>query len=147
MANYTQFGKNVIFCAPAQMLDQPIRKESPADGEILPGAVISLNGDGNLVNGPGDFSYVADRDHLTQRAIDEGYEAGDLVTAFELTSGLRLNCRAADGVVFAEDQPVYALADGGVTSTDPADGTASIGFAAESITTTTAQPLVTVKFK
>lgn len=146
MTNYTQFGKNVIFCAPAQMLDQPIRKESRASVAILPGAVVSLNVDGDFVNGPGDYSYVADRDHLAQMPVTEAYEAQDRVTAFELVSGIRLNCRGADGAEFAEDQPVFAQPDGTVSATG-ADGATAIGHAAETITTSTAQPLVTIKFK
>lgn len=146
MTNYTQFGKNVIFCAPAQMLDQAIRKESRASAEIMPGAVVSLNGDGDFVNGPGDFSYVADRDHLAQMPVTEAYEAGDRVTSFEPDPRIRLNCRGADGAEFAEDQPVFAQTDGTVSATG-ADGATPFGYGAETITTSTAQPLVTIKFK
>lgn len=141
------YGKNVIFCAPAQMLEQPIREEAKAGAAILPGQVVSKASDGRFVVGAGDFSYVADKDHLAQRDVTQAYAENDIVTAFQPTSGLQVNVRAAADAAFTEGQPVYAGADGNVTTTDPADGTAVFVYAAETITVTADQPLVTVKFK
>ncbi|WP_106478115.1 hypothetical protein [Phytohalomonas tamaricis] len=146
MANYTQFGKNVIFCAPAQMLDQPIRKESPVAAALLPGTVVSLDADGRFAAGAGSVSYVLDRDHLGQGFIDDAYEADDVATAFYPQSALILNVRAAAATAFTEDAPVFVGTDGTITATDPADGTAAYGFAAETITTGDAPELVAVKF-
>lgn len=146
MANYAKYGKNVIFCAPAQMLDQPNRKESPVAAALMPGTVVHIDANGAFAAGAGDVSYVLDRDHLGHEPIDTAYEVDDQATAFWPQPGLILNVRAAAATTFAEDAPVFVGADGTITATDPADGTAAYGYAAESITTGDAPELVAVKF-
>lgn len=146
MSNYTQYGKNVIFCAPAQMLGQPLRKESPVAAALLPGTVVRLDANGKFAAGPGDVSYVLDKDHLGQGFIDTAYEADDRATAFYCGPGLILNVLADGEQEIVEDAPLFAGADGTLAVTDPADGTAAIGYAAETITTGTGSELVAVKF-
>lgn len=146
MSNYTQYGKNVIFCGPAQMLDQPIRKESPVASSPLPGTIVYLDGDGKFAAGPGSKSYVLDKDHLGQGSIDTAYKADDRATAFYCGPGLILNVLADGGQDIAEDAPLFATAGGTLTATDPADGSTAIGYAAEIITTGTGAELVAVKF-
>lgn len=146
MSNHTKFGKGVIFCAPAQMLDQPLRKESPVAAETLPGTVVHLDANGKFAAGPGNVSYVLDKDHLGQGAIDDAYEADDRATAFYCGPGLILNVLADGEQEIVEDAPLFAGAGGTLTATDPADGTAAIGNAAETITTGTGSELVAVKF-
>lgn len=147
MSNYTQYGKNVIFCGPAQMLDQPIRKESPVLAEVLPGTVVHLNADGKFTAGAGDVNYVLDKDHLAQQFVDQPYEADDIATAFYCQGpGLILNVRAGAGLEIAEDEPLFATADGTVTNADPGEGAAALGYAAESLTVGDAPELVAAKF-
>ncbi|MEC8917122.1 MAG: hypothetical protein VX796_05820 [Pseudomonadota bacterium] len=146
MSNYTKFGKGVIFCAPAQMLDQPLRKESPVASSPLPGTVVHLDGNGKFAAGPGDVSYVLDKDHLGQGFIDTAYEADDRATAFYCGPGLIMNVLADGEQEIVEDAPLFPTAGGTLTITDPADGTAAIGYAAETITTGTGSELVAVKF-
>ncbi|WP_110599825.1 hypothetical protein [Salinicola lusitanus] len=146
MSNYTQYGKNVIFCAPAQMLDQPLRKESPVAAETLPGTVVHLDANGKFAAGPGNVSYVLDRDHLGQAPVDVAYTADDLATAFYCGPGLILNVLADGSQDIVEDAPLFATSGGTLTATDPEDGSTSIGNAAETITTGTSSELVAVKF-
>ncbi|WP_069383971.1 hypothetical protein [Halomonas caseinilytica] len=146
MTNFTKYGKNVIFCAPAQMLDQPLRKEAPVAAAHLPGTVVHLDANGKFAAGPGDVSYVLDKDHLGQGFIDTAYEIDDRATAFYGQSGLVLNVRADGSQTIAEDAPLWAQAGGTLTATDPADGSAPYGHAAEPITTGTGAELVAVKF-
>ncbi len=146
MTNHTKFGKNVIFCAPAQMLDQPIRKESPVAATPQPGTVVSLDSDGKFAAGPGAVSYVLDRDHLGHRGVDESYEADDRATAFCTQSGLILNVRTDGSQAIDEDDPLWVGAGGTLTATDPADGSAAFGHSAETVTTGTDPELVAVKF-
>ncbi|MDT8895785.1 hypothetical protein RSO41_14095 [Halomonas sp. I1] len=142
----TQYGKNVIFCGPAQMLDQPIRKEAPVAAASAPGAVAHLDGDGKLAIGGGSVCYVLDKDHLGGGQIDEEYEAGDRATAFYGQSGLVLNVRAEGGQTISEDAPLWPTSTGTLTATDPADGTAVLGHSAENVTTGGSPQLVAVKF-
>ncbi|MDF3917511.1 hypothetical protein P3W43_01435 [Salinicola salarius] len=148
MSNYTKFGKGVIFCAPAQMLDQPLRKESPVDGDYLPGTVVHYDAAAKrFTAGPGDVTYVLDKDHLGQMPVDVAYTAGDLATAFYCKGpALILNVLADGEQEIVEDDPLFPTAGGTLTITDPADGTAAIGNAAETITTGTGSELVAVKF-
>ncbi|WP_417861859.1 hypothetical protein [Vreelandella venusta] len=146
MSNYTQWGKNVIFCGPAQMLDQPIRKESPVLAETLPGTVVHLNADGLFEAGPGSLSYVLDKDHLGHEFVQTPYEADDIATAFWPQSGLVLNVLTAATLEIVEDEPLFITATGTLTNVDPADGTAAYGYAAESLTVGASPELVAVKF-
>lgn len=147
MANHTQYGKGVILCAPAQMLDQPLRKESPVAAETLPGTVVHLDVDGKFAAGPGSVSYVLDRDHLGQEPVDVAYAADDLATAFYCRGpGLVLNVLTDGSQGIAEDSPLFVTAGGTLTATDPADGTTAIGYAAETLSTGTGAELVAVKF-
>lgn len=146
MTNFTKYGKNVIFCAPAQMLDQPIRKESPVAAALLPGTVVSLDADGKFAAGAGSVSYVLDRDHLGHEPIDIAYEVDDVATAFYPQSALILNVRTDAAQTIDEDDPLWVGATGTLTATDPADGSVAFGHAAESITTGAAPELVAVKF-
>lgn len=146
MTNFTKYGKNVIFCAPAQMLDQPLRKEAPVAGTYLPGTVVHLDVDGKFAAGPGDVSYVLDKDHLGQGFVDTAYEVDDRATAFYGQSGLIPNVLGDGSQNIVEDAPLWAGATGTLTATDPADGSAPYCNAAESITTGTDPELVAVKF-
>lgn len=145
MSNYTQYGKNVIFCGPAQMLDQPIRKESPVLGAYLPGTVVHLNADGIFEAGPGSLSYVLDKDHLGHAFVQTPYEADDIATAYWPGPGLVLNVRTAATLEIVEDAALYIGTDGTLTTTAPEGGQA-YGYAAESLTTGDAPELVAVKF-
>lgn len=140
------FGKNVIFCAPAQNLEEPIRKEAATAAVLTPGSVVSLDGDGKFAAGADDFGYVLDKDHLGQGAVDADYASGDLATAYQPTSGLVLNVQGKASDAFTEDAPVYVTATGTVTVTQAADEPV-FGYAAEAITTTADAPLVAIKFK
>lgn len=146
MTNFTKWGKHVIFCAPAQMLDQPIRKESPVAAALLPGTVVSLDADGRFAAGAGSVSYVLDRDHLGQGFIDDAYEVDDVATAFYPQSALVLNVRTAAGLDVTEDAPLYIGADGVLELAGTDETRTVFGFAAETITTGDAPELVAVKF-
>ncbi|MBZ5486909.1 hypothetical protein HW452_05155 [Halomonas aquamarina] len=146
MANHTKWGKNVIFCGPAQMLEQPLRKESPVASSPLPGTIVHLDANGKFAAGPGDVSYVLDKDHLGQEFIDTAYTADDTATAFYCGPGLILNVLTDGEQDIVEDAPLFATAGGTLTATDPADGSTAIGHAAETLTTGTGSELVAVKF-
>ncbi|RUR48800.1 hypothetical protein [Vreelandella populi] len=152
MSNYTQWGKNVIFCGPAQMLDQANRKESPVAGEYLPGTVVHYDAEQRkFVAGPGSLNYVLDKDHLGQGFIDTPYQEDDVATAFWPQSALVYNLRTAAGLEVAEDDALYIGADGVLTTEAPTPdegeaASAAYGFAAETITTGEAPELVAVKF-
>jgi len=150
MTNYTQYGKNVIFCGPAQMLDQPIRKESPVAAQVLRGTVVHLVA-GEFAAGQGDLGYVLDRDHLGHEFVDVPYDAGARATAFWPQSGLVLNVLADAGQEIAEDDPLFVGSAGTLTATAPTPGEGEpaavpYGYAAETITTGDAPELVAVKF-
>lgn len=144
MTNYTKYGKNVIFCAPAQNIEQALRKESPVAAALKPGTVVSLDVDGKFAAGPGDVSYVLDVDHLAHQGISDAYEADDRATAFSPEPRVILNVLAGSGETVEEDAPLYAQADGTVSVTQ-ADTEPVFGYAAETVTTT-AEQLVAVKF-
>lgn len=144
MTNYTKYGKNVIFCAPAQNLEQALRKESQVAAALKPGSVVSLDGDGKFAAGAGDVSYVLDLDHLGHQSVGDAYEADDRATAFSPEPRVILNVRVAASETIAEDAPLWAVSDGTVTAVDPT-GTEVFGYAAEAVTTT-AEQLVAVKF-
>lgn len=143
----TKFGKNVIFCGPAQMLEQPIRKEAMTAASIAPGTLVALNGEGKFAASGTGLLYVLDRDHLGQQPVTRSYDAGDLATAFWPVSGVIINVRAAPSLKIAEDYAIYANADGTVTNVKPADtGAKPIGYAAESLITNDVPALLAVKF-
>lgn len=144
MTNYTKYGKSVIFCAPAQNIEQALRKESPVAAAIKPGSVVSLDGDGKFAAGEGDVNYVLDVDHLGHQSVDDEYEVDDRATAFSPEPRVILNVRVGTGETVTEDDPVYIKNDGTVTVTQA--GTEPVfGYAAETVTTT-AEQLVAVKF-
>lgn len=143
----TKFGKNVIFCGPAQMIEHPIRKEAMTAAGIAPGTLVALNGEGKFAASGTGLLYVLDRDHLGQQPVTRSYDAGEIATAFWPASGVILNVRAAPGLKIAEDYAVYASANGMVTNVKPADADAKpIGYAAESLITNDAPALLAIKF-
>ncbi|WP_252108834.1 MULTISPECIES: hypothetical protein [unclassified Halomonas] len=151
MSNYTQWGKNVIFCGPAQMLEQANRKESPVAGPYLPGTVVHYDeAQGEFVAGAGSVSYVLDRDHLGGGFVSTAYADDDLATAFWPEPKLVLNVRTAAGLDIQEDEPMYIGADGVLTNAAPeaTDGETlkPYCYSAETIQTGSEIELVAQKF-
>ena len=139
---------NVIRVAPATKNDTT-KVEKPADAALSPGHIIIANSTNEFLkhatDGAGGMVFVADVNILD--GVADAYAAGDTVQAYQPVSGETYQVRAQTGQALVKDiTPLTSDGAGrvrvGVVGTDTI-----IAYAAETVTTSTNEQLVLVKFK